>query len=85
MSEGEATPVRVRIRYPEYRWVMARGLGRPVSTADDREAELEFDVQDEPPFLRWLLTLRDKAEIVSPDETAEALEAMRQEVAALYA
>ncbi len=85
MGEGEATPVRVRIRYPEYRWVMARGLGYPVSTADDREAELEFQVRDEPPFLRWLLTLRDRARVVSPNETAAALEAMRQEVAALYA
>jgi predicted DNA-binding transcriptional regulator YafY len=86
LSTTEPTTVRVRFSFPESRWVQAQGLGEPVeSMLDDGGAILDFQVRDFNPFLRWLLTFRRQAEILAPPDTAQQLDALRREVARLYA
>lgn len=86
LSEAGETKVRVRFSFPESRWVMARGTGDPVvPMLADGGAELEFGVRDENPFLRWLLTFGDHAEVLSPEVIKSRLAALRRKVAELYA
>jgi predicted DNA-binding transcriptional regulator YafY len=86
LSETAPRPVTVRFRFPESRWVIAQGVGNPIEpVTDDGGAVLGFDVRDTNPFLRWLLTFRDHAQIEDPPDLADELNALRQRVAALYA
>ncbi len=86
LSGGQPTRVRVRFAFPESRWVMAQDLGEPVEPMlDDGGAIIDFSVQDLHPFLRWLLTFRRQADVLSPQETRVELEALRGQVAQLYA
>ena len=86
LSGAEPVAVRVRFAFPESRWVLAQGVGEPVEPMlDDGGAILEFAVRDPNPFLRWLLTFRRRADILSPDSIRDQLAAMRKKVAALYA
>lgn len=81
-------PVRVRVRFafPESRWVLAQHVGQVrEALAADGAAVLEFQVSEAGPFLRWLLTFRDHAEVQEPAAVAAALERLRRQVAALYA
>jgi len=83
---SEPTPVRVRFAFPESRWVQAQGVGKAIEPLmDDGGAILEFQVQDANPFLRWLLTFRNQAELQSPKPLAKQLSEMRRQVAKLYA
>ncbi len=86
LADVEPTMVRVRFAFPESRWIHARGAGTVVNPLlDDGGALLEFAVRDRPPFLRWLLTFRQQAEIVEPHDVRGELESLRNQVAALYA
>ena len=86
LSEAKPRPVTVRFQFPESRWVIAQGVGRPIEpVTEDGGAVLGFDVRDTNPFLRWLLTFRDHAQIEDPPDLADELRALRQRVAALYA
>ena len=85
LTDKAATAVRVRFAFPESRWVIAAGVGSPAEPLlDDGGAVLEFGVRDANPFLRWLLTFRDHASVLSPDSVAEELAALRRRVAVLY-
>ena len=85
LSDNPPTTVRVRFRFPESRWVQNQGTGVVVEPVlDDGGALMEFSVHDRNPFLRWLLSHRGRAEVVSPSDVAEELHALRHEVAALY-
>jgi len=85
LSRDEPVDVVVRIAYPESRWVEARGLGERVGEpSGDGTQEFLFRVRSRGPFLRWLLTLRDRAAIVRPSEMSEALAEVRDEVSVLY-
>ena len=85
LSDAQPSTVRVRFAFPEARWVIAQGVGKPVEEVlEDGGAVLEFQVRDANPFLRWLLTFRDHAEVLAPGAIAEELAALRGRVAALY-
>lgn len=85
LSGAEATQVRVRFAFPESRWVLARELGEAIeAVTEDGGAVILFQVQDQAPFLRWLLTFRGHARIESPEDWARALDALRSRVARLY-
>ena len=86
LSDHAPVAARVRFAFPESRWVIAQGVGKPVDALlEDGGALLEFEVRDANPFLRWLLTFRDHATLVSPAPMAAELEALRGRVAKLYA
>ncbi|MEO8295000.1 MAG: WYL domain-containing protein [Gemmatimonadota bacterium] len=86
LSGTPPTITRVRFAFPESRWVQAQGVGEVIEPMmEDGGAVLEFAVQDSSPFLRWLLTFRNQAEVLSPSSMIEQLEQMRQAVARLYA
>ena len=85
---SDAPPVRavVRFRFPEARWVVAQGVGNVREPyTDDGGAVIEFEVRDADPFLRWLLTFRDHAEVEDPTELGHQLADLRRRVAQLYA
>ncbi len=85
---SDRAPVRalVRFGFPEARWVLAQGVGEPVDEVrPDGGAEIAFAVRDVHPFLRWLLTFRDAAEVLEPAAMGAELARLRQRVAALYA
>jgi proteasome accessory factor B len=85
LSEREPGAVRVRLAFPESRWVLAQGAGTAVEPiTDDGGAVIEFQVHDTGPFLRYLLTFRDHVEILEPTELADELLALREKVAQLY-
>lgn len=85
LSRDEPVEVVVRIAYPESRWVEARGLGERIGEpSNDGTQEFQFQVRSRGPFLRWLLTLRDRATIVRPAEFSDALAEVRDEVSLLY-
>jgi predicted DNA-binding transcriptional regulator YafY len=85
LSEGRGQWVRVRFAFPESRWVLAQGLGEPsIPMTEDAGAEIRFEVVDENPFLRWLLTFRKHAEILEPEDMKAKLTRLRKRVSALY-
>ncbi|MEO8199402.1 MAG: WYL domain-containing protein [Gemmatimonadota bacterium] len=86
LSGGASTLVRVQFSFPESRWVQAQGIGTTIEAMlDDGGAILEFAVQDANPFLRWLLTFRQQAQVLSPASVKADLTELRQRVAMLYA
>jgi predicted DNA-binding transcriptional regulator YafY len=86
LSGTKPTPVRVRFSFPESRRVQAQGVGQAIEPLmNDGGAILEFPVQDPNPFLRWLLTFRNQAELLSPESLAKQLAELRGQVARLYA
>jgi len=85
LSEREPTVVRARFDFPESRWVQAQSVGESVEPLlEDGGAVLEFDVRDENPFLRWLLTFRSQVRVLEPKSVANDLEQLRNRVVALY-
>jgi len=86
LTDNAPTPVRVRFGFPESRWVLAQGVGKPVEPLlEDGGAIFEFEVRDTYAFLRWVLTFRDHASVLSPGAIAEELDGLRRKVAKLYA
>lgn len=86
LSEAEPLLVRVRLPFPESRWVMAQGLGAVIDPVlEDGGAVLEFAVRDRGPFLRWALTFGGRIDVLSPDAVVRELETLKARVAALYA
>ena len=85
---SDAPPVRavVRFRFPEARWLVAQGVGHVREAfTEDGGAVIEFEVRDTDPFVRWLLTFRDRADVVEPTAIADELVALRRRIAQLYA
>ena len=82
---GAATTARVRFAFPESRWVANSGVGRVMREEEDRSLVIVFDVRDTDAFLRWLLSFGRQAEIDEPSAMRQSLEALRADVAAMYA
>ena len=82
---GAATTARVRFAFPESRWVANSGVGRIMREEGDRSLVIAFDVRDSDAFLRWLLSFGRQAEIEEPSAMRQSLEALRADVAAMYA
>jgi predicted DNA-binding transcriptional regulator YafY len=85
LSDDKSTTVRVRINFPQSRWIIGERLGKVVkAVTDDAGAVLEFEVRNVDPFLRWLLPLGKQAEVLSPPSIKKQLEAARAALRAVY-
>ncbi|MFW6193605.1 MAG: helix-turn-helix transcriptional regulator [Gemmatimonadota bacterium] len=82
----EETPLEARVlfRFPASLRVDRQGRGRLVEERDDGAAVRDFRVRQPGPFVRWLLTFRGEARILSPPELRASMEEMARSVAALY-
>lgn len=86
LSDEKPTSVRVRIAFPQSRWVVGEGLGKIVTpVTEDGGVELEFAVRSSHPFLRWMLTFGPQAEILSPPGLKRELDELRARIRARYA
>jgi proteasome accessory factor B len=85
LSDEKPVTVRVRIAFPQSRWVIGEGLGR-VTTAvtEDGGSELEFDVRSPDAFVRWLLPLGAQVQVLTPPGIKQLLDAERAQLRALY-
>ena len=85
LSDDKAVTVRVRINFPQSRWVIGERLGKVVkAVTDDAGAVLEFEVRNVDPFLRWLLPLGSQAEVLSPPSIKKQLDEARAALRAIY-
>jgi len=85
LSEKKPVVVRVRIAFPQSRWVIGEGLGKVVEAVTaDGGAELEFQVRSVDAFVRWLLPLGRQVDVLSPASIRDRLEGTRKELRALY-
>lgn len=83
LSDAKPITARVRVGFPQSRWVVGEGLGRVTkSVTEDGSAEFEFSVRSADPFVRWLLPFGMQAEVLAPlslkKQVAAAREALRQ-------
>lgn len=86
LGDGPETAVQVAFASPASAQVMAQRIGALVEgPREDGAAVLAFRVRDLDAFLRWLLTHRRQATVLTPASVARDLEALRRRVAALYA
>jgi predicted DNA-binding transcriptional regulator YafY len=83
-TEDEAVDARVLFRFPASLRVERHGRGEAVEALDDGAAVRRFRVRQVGPFLRWILTFRGDAEVLSPPSLRKELADMAREVAALY-
>lgn len=86
LSDRPPERVRVRFGFPQSRWVLNEERGTPVEPVlDDGGAVIDFQVRERGAFLRWVLTFRQQARILEPQEMATELEELRRRVADLHA
>jgi predicted DNA-binding transcriptional regulator YafY len=85
LSDDRPVTARVRINFPQSRWVIGERLGKVVkAVTDDAGSEFEFEVRAVDPFVRWLLPLGKQAEVLSPLSIKKQLEAARSALRAVY-
>jgi predicted DNA-binding transcriptional regulator YafY len=85
LSDEKPVPARIRVAFPQSRWVVGEGLGRVVKpVTKDGGTELEFAVRSRDPFLRWLLTFGPQVEVLSPQSLKRDLAELRQRIRARY-
>jgi predicted DNA-binding transcriptional regulator YafY len=85
LSDDKPVIVRVRINFPQSRWVIGERLGKVVkAVTDDAGSEFEFAVRAIDPFVRWLLPLGTQAEVLSPPSIKQQLAAARSALRAVY-
>lgn len=85
LSEEKPVTARVRIAFPQSRWVIGERLGKVVTAVtDDAGTEFEFQVRLVDAFVRWLLPLGRQAEVLSPLAIKKQLEDARARLRALY-
>ncbi len=85
LSEEKPVTARVRIAFPQSRWVIGERLGKVVKgVSDDAGTEFEFAVRSPDAFVRWLLPLGRQVEVLSPPAIKRQLEEARDRLRALY-
>lgn len=85
LSEKKAVTVRVRIAFPQSRWVIGERLGKVTKrVTDDAGSEFEFEVRAVDAFVRWLLPLGRHVEVLSPPSIRKRLDDARALLRALY-
>lgn len=85
LSDDKPTAARIRVAFPQSRWVLGEGLGRVVKPVTrDGGTELEFAVRSRDPFLRWLLTFGPQVEVLSPQSLKRDLARLRERIRARY-
>jgi len=84
-GRGKPVTARIRVAFPQSRWVVGEGLGRVVRPVTrDGGTELEFSVRTKDPFLRWLLTFGPQVEVLSPPSLKRDLAQVRERIRARY-
>ena len=85
LSDEKPVTARVRIAFPQSRWVIGERLGKVVKAVTaDGGTEFQFQVRSVDAFVRWLLPLGRQAEVVSPPAIKRTLEEARAQLRALY-
>jgi predicted DNA-binding transcriptional regulator YafY len=85
LSEEKPVAARVRIAFPQSRWVIGERLGKVVKgVTDDAGTEFEFAVRSVEAFVRWLLPLGRQVEVLSPPAIKRELDEARDRLRALY-
>jgi predicted DNA-binding transcriptional regulator YafY len=85
LSDDKPITARVRINFPQSRWVIGERLGKVVkAVTDDAGSEFEFEVRASDAFVRWLLPLGKQVEVLSPPSIKKQLEAARSALRAVY-
>jgi predicted DNA-binding transcriptional regulator YafY len=85
LSDEKPVTARVRINFPQSRWVIGERLGKVVrAVTDDAGSEFEFEVRAVDAFVRWLLPLGKQAEVLSPPSIKKQLDEARSALRALY-
>ena len=85
LSEHKPFTARVRIGFPQSRWVLAEGLGTVTkAVTGDGSVELEFAVRAADPFVRWLLPFGPQAEVLGPPKLKQQLATARAALRRLY-
>jgi predicted DNA-binding transcriptional regulator YafY len=85
LSEEKPVDVRVRIDFPQSRWVIGERIGKVITAVTDNAgSEFEFAVRNPDPFIRWLLPLGEHAQIVSPPSMKKRLQEARALLRAVY-
>jgi predicted DNA-binding transcriptional regulator YafY len=84
---GSDTPVlaTVRFEFPESRQVLNRRMGQLVLLEENQAVVVRFSVRDRDAFSRWLLSFGRRAELLDPAPLRDSLDALRADVAAMYA
>lgn len=85
LSDEKAVTVLVRIGFPQSRWVIGERLGKVTKrVTDDAGSEFEFQVRAADAFIRWLLPLGRRVEVLSPASIRKQLDDARARLRALY-
>src|SRR5436853_1207852 len=85
LSDEKPVTARVRIAFPQSRWVVGERLGKVVkAVTDDAGTEFEFQVRSADAFVRWLLPLGRQVEVLSPPAIKRQLDDARARLRALY-
>jgi predicted DNA-binding transcriptional regulator YafY len=85
LSEEKPVTARVRIAFPQSRWVIGERLGKVVKgVTADAGTEFEFAVRSPEAFVRWLLPLGRQVEVLSPATIKRQLDEARARLRALY-
>jgi len=85
LSDEKAVTVRVRIAFPQSRWVIGERIGKVTKrVTDDAGSEFEFEVRAADAFVRWLLPLGRHVEVLSPTRIKKRLDDARAQLRALY-
>jgi predicted DNA-binding transcriptional regulator YafY len=85
LSNEKPTTARIRVAFPQSRWVVGEGLGKVTKpVTKDGGVELEFAVRSRDPFLRWLLTFGPQVEVLSPPGLKRDLVTLRERIRGRY-
>jgi predicted DNA-binding transcriptional regulator YafY len=85
LSDERPIAARVRIAFPQSRWVIGERIGKVVKAlTDDAGTEFEFQVRSVDGFVRWLLPLGRQVEVLSPPAIKRQLEEARARLRTLY-
>ena len=85
LSDEKPVTARVRINFPQSRWVIGERLGKVVkAVTDDAGSEFEFEVRAVDAFVRWLLPLGQQVEVLSPSSIKKQLADARAALRAVY-
>lgn len=83
--DSAARTVDVHFAFPRSLWAERNGKGEPAGAPDRAGGQVRrFQVRNQEPFLRWLLTFEGEATVVAPDDLRAELARLARAVAALY-
>ena len=85
LSDQPPVTARVRIDFPQSRWIIGERIGKVVrGVTDDAGTEFEFEVRSADAFVRWLLPLGAHARVLGPPAIKRRLDEARARLRAVY-